>query len=192
MKKVFMACASFVVIAATLSFTTITKQQQDAAIVYNVDAKTSKVDFSGSKKDGYHPGYFPVKTGVVNVANGKITGGKFTIDVAGVKVTDGAGEMLEGHLKKADFFDAEKFGEAVFEITSIKYKGTENAKVTGNLTLKGITAAISFDAKVRSIDEAKLFAEAFFTLDRTKFGMLYGVGKVSKDVQIGIHLFAAK
>ena len=45
---------------------------------------------------------------------GKLTGGKFTIDIAGLKVTDGAGAKLEGHLKSADFFETEKNPEATF------------------------------------------------------------------------------
>ena len=190
MKKVFIGCASFVVIASSLAFTTIAKRGE--SVSYSVDSKQSKVDFSGSKKGGYHPGYFPVKNGAVTVVDGKIAGGKFTIDVAGIKVTDGAGAMLEGHLKKADFFDAEKFGEATYEITSVNYKDANNAEVVGSLTLKGIKAEVKFDAKIRDISDKGLFAEAFFTLDRTKFGLLSGIGMINSDVQIGVHLFATK
>lgn len=190
MKKIIIACASFVVIAGTVAFTKATKVGEPVS--YTVNAKESKVDFSGSKKGGYHPGYFPVKDGNVTVVNGKITGGKFTIDVAGIKVTDGAGEKLEGHLKAPDFFDATKFADAIFEIKSVKYKSAENATISGDLTLKGTTSKISFDAKVREVSETKLFAEANFSIDRTKFGISYGVGNVSSDVQIGVHLFASK
>ena len=102
MKKVFIAMAGIVALASTVAFTTINKGGEPTNL--SVDAKSSKVDFSGSKKGGYHPGYFPVKDGNVMVAGGKITGGKFTIDVAGVKVTDFAGEKLEGHLKAPRFF----------------------------------------------------------------------------------------
>lgn len=190
MKKVFIACASFVVLASTVAFTTINKGGEQTSLP--VDAKASKVDFSGSKKGGYHPGYFPVKDGSVTVANGKITGGKFTIDVAGVKVTDGAGKKLEDHLVAPDFFDAAKNNDAIFEITNVNYSDATTAQITGNLTLKGVKAEIKFDAKVREASDSKLFAEAFFSLDRTKFGIVYGVGMVSNDVQIGVHLFAGK
>jgi hypothetical protein len=39
---------------------------------------------------------------------GKLTGGKFTIDIAGLKVTDGAGAKLESNLKSADFLKLKK------------------------------------------------------------------------------------
>lgn len=74
-----------------LSFTTAFYKED----VYAVNTKESKVEFTGNKKSGYHPGYFPVKNGSVNVTNGKITGGKFEIDIAGIKVTDESGEHLE-------------------------------------------------------------------------------------------------
>jgi hypothetical protein len=41
------------------------------------------------------PGYFPLKNGTLTMDGGKLTGGKFTIDIAGLKVTDGAGAKLE-------------------------------------------------------------------------------------------------
>ncbi len=190
MKKVFVACASLVVMASVVAFTPVVKGGEP--VNFSVDAKNSKVDFNGSKKGGFHPGYFAVKEGNVAVAGGKIVGGKFTIDVAGVKVTDGAGEKLEGHLKAPDFFDAAKFADATFEITSVNYSDANNAQITGNLTLKGVKAEIKFDAKIREVSETKVFAEAFFSLDRTKFGILYGAGMISSDVQIGVHLFAGK
>lgn len=190
MKKVFVVCASLLVMASVVAFTPI--KQNGEPVSYTVNSKESKVDFSGSKKGGYHPGYFPLKDGKVTVADGKIVGGKFIIDLAGVKVTDGAGEKLEGHLKAPDFFDVAKASDATYEITSVNYLDANNAQVTGNLTLKGVKAEVKFDAKVREVSDAKLFAEAFFTLDRTKFGIVYGVGMVSNDVQIGVHLFANK
>ncbi|MFY7965069.1 MAG: YceI family protein [Chitinophagaceae bacterium] len=190
MKKVFVACASLVVLASVVAFTPVNKAGEPTTL--SVDAKQSKVDFSGSKKGGYHPGYFPVKEGNVVVSGGKITGGKFTIDLAGVKVTDNAGEKLEGHLKAPDFFDVAKASEAVYEITSVSYADANTAQITGNLTLKGVKAEVKFDAKIREASDSKVFAEAFFNLDRTKFGIMYGVGMVSNDVQIGVHLFAGK
>ncbi|MCX6210502.1 MAG: YceI family protein [Bacteroidetes bacterium] len=190
MKKLVMICASAALFVGATAFTAINKAGE--ATVYNVDAKKSKVDFSGSKKDGYHPGYFPVKEGTVSVVDGKITAGTFTIDMAGVKVTDDAGAMLEGHLKKGDFFDTEKFGEATFEITKVKYKKDNNAEIEGNVTLKGVKAEIKFDAVIRDAGEKGVFAEAFFSLDRTKLGIVYGAGKIANDVQIGVHLYATK
>jgi polyisoprenoid-binding protein YceI len=190
MKKVVIAFASFVVLAGTVAFTTITKGGEPVS--YKVDTKNSKIDWNGSKTEGYHPGQFSLKAGSVTVNDGKITGGTFTVDIESIKVTDGAGAMLEGHLKAGNFFDATKFPDAVFEISNVKYSDANNAEISGNLTLKGAKAEVKFNALVRSVDASKLFAEAFFTLDASKFGLVAAGGKISNNVQIGVHLFASK
>ncbi|MFX8316457.1 YceI family protein, partial [Acinetobacter baumannii] len=58
--------------------------------------------------------------------------------------------------------------------------------------LKGASVPVSFNASVRGTDDKGFFGEAFFSLDRTLFGINYGVGNVAKDVQIAVHLFATK
>ena len=163
-----------------------------AADAYTVDVTKSKVEFVGSKKDGYHPGYFNLKNGNILLDGGKLTGGKFVIDLANLKVTDGAGEKLEGHLKAKDFFDIANFGEATYEITGVKYTDAKTAELDGKLTLKGITGPVKFTAAIRNAAEGKFFAQASFNLDRTLFGMSYGVGMISSDVQINVYLFATK
>jgi len=171
-----------------LSFTT-TFYKED---VYAVNTKESKVEFSGNKKSGYHPGYFPVKNGTVNVANGKITGGKFEIDIAGIKVTDESGEHLEGTLKSKDFFNTAAFGMAQYDITAVNYKDDTNAEILGNLTVKGIKAEVKFNAVIRDVNDKSLFAQGFFTVDRTKIGLPGFEKDIAKDVQIAVHLFASK
>ena len=184
MKKTLLALIGAVVVAGIFSFTTA-----KFADTYTVNATDSKVQFIGSKKAGYHNGTLAIKSGVVAVEAGKISGGKFVFDLASVK-TDA--EKLDGHLKSPDFFDVAKNPEATFEITSVAYTSASTADVTGKLTLRGITANVKFQAVVRSIDDKKLFVQADFNLDRTLFGINYGAGMLSNDVQVHTFLFAAK
>jgi polyisoprenoid-binding protein YceI len=186
MKKVFLAIALVASTVGIYSFTT------KVADTFAVNTATSKVEFIGSKKAGYHPGNFSLKSGSVTVEAGKITGGSFVIDLASLKVTDEAGAKLEGHLKSPDFFDFSKGTEATYTISSVKYTSADKAEIDGNLTLKGVTAPVKFIASVRGIDATKLFAEATFSLDRTAFGINYGAGMVANDVQVTVHLFAGK
>lgn len=190
MKKIIVATVGIVTVLCTVAFTKINKNLD--AVSYSVDTKNSKVEWSGSKKSGYHLGYFLLKEGVLKVEDGKIVGGNFSIDIAGLKVTDGAGEKLEGHLKTADFFDATNFPDANFEITNATYTSDNTAQIVGNLTLRGTKSEVKFEAKVRNMSETKVFAEAFFSLDRTIFGVNYGKGNVSNDVMIAVRLFAGK
>jgi len=187
MKKVALFAIAATVLAGLFSFVPGIKNLVDT---YNVNTSNSKIDWVGSKKEGYHPGTIALKSGNVNVEAGKITGGKFVIDINSIKVSDEAGAKLEGHLKSADFFDAGKFPEASFEITKVTYTSETAIIIEGNLTAKGVTVPLKFPGYVRSVSDTKLFAQAFFSVDANLLGITSKW--VASDVALGIHLFATK
>lgn len=188
MKKIIFSLALIVASISLISFT----NGKIAADNFTVDAAKSKVNWTGSKKSDFHVGYFPVKSGSVQVEANKLVGGSFVIDIAGMKVTDDAGVKLEGHLASPDFLDVAKFGQATYTITSVKYITANKATISGDLSLKGVKAPVSFTAYIRNADEKGFFAEAFFPLDRTLFGINYGVGAIDTEVQLAVHLYATK
>ena len=191
MKSKLFTLASLVLTAGIFSFMPApVKQYADLTVNLTVNTEKSRVDFVGSKKSDFHTGVVPIKSGTVAVTGGKLTGGKFVMDLSALKVTDAAGDRLAGHLKSAEILDVAKFPEAVFEITSVNYSSDNAANITGNLTFHGTTLPISFSANIRNSDDKGFFAQAFFGMDRTLFGVKYGVGAVSNDVQLAIHLFA--
>jgi polyisoprenoid-binding protein YceI len=67
-------------------------------------------------------------------------------DVASVSTDNDARDK---HIKTPDFFDAEKYPKLTFKSTSFKKSGDKTYKVTGDLTLKGITKSVTFDATYR-------------------------------------------
>lgn len=179
MKKLLMATALLVASAGVFSFTKF-------ADTFTVDTAKSKVEWSGSAADHYHPGTVAIKSGTVMVDNGKITGGKFVMDLTTIKSTDGTGDRLDGHLKSPQFFDAAKFGDATFEITSVNYTSDNTADISGTLNVKGANVPVKFPAKIRGLKDGKLFAEASFSLDPVALNIMkYGV-------DVTVHLFAAK
>lgn len=58
-------------------------------------------------------------------------------------------EMRDKHLMGADFFDAEKYPTLNFTSTALKNVGKNKFKVTGNLTLHGITKPVTLDLLYR-------------------------------------------
>lgn len=194
------------VVLAALSFTACKKEnatvettdaietatQTADAVTYTTNVTDSKIDWVGGKVSGdQHTGTISLKDGEVFVADNVVTGGKFTIDMNSINVTDitdaekKAG--LEGHLKGATaenadhFFNVSKFPTATFEITSVS---EENAKqmVEGNLTVKETTHAIKFPATVVVTDTDVTVVSDPFEIDRTKWGVNFNSGSVVKDL----------
>ena len=58
-------------------------------------------------------------------------------------------EARNNHLKSADFFDAAKYPELTFKSTSLKKQGKNNYKLSGDLTMRGITKPVTMNLKYR-------------------------------------------
>jgi len=67
---------------------------------------------------------------------------KFEADINSI---DTKNEQRDGHLKSADFFDAEKNPKMSFVSKSIKKNSDHEMQVIGNLTLRGVTKEIILD-----------------------------------------------
>lgn len=189
MKKAFFGLA---ILASSFGILSFVETEKKDVTTYNVLNEYSKVEWNAAKKNNYHLGYFIVSNGSVNVENGKLTGGKFTIDMNSVTVTDAAGAGLDKHLKSKDFFETETFKEATFEITKVDYTTENNLTITGTANIKGVAVPVSFPAVIRSADDKLFFAQAFFSIDRTLWGINYGLDNIAKEVQLTVNLFAGK
>ena len=58
--------------------------------------------------------------------------------------------------------------------------------------MKGVSIPVKFTSVIRNVDDKKFFAQANFSIDRTLWGVNYGIGMVSNDVQVAVFLFANK
>ena len=185
---------------------------------FKVDPAASKIEWIGTKVSGYHQGEIAIKSGTLDVKDSSITGGNFVLDMKSVKVTNGddtaANNKLRGHLLSPDFFDTDKNPEATFAITSVqpftgtvvdsadkrqegisKYKvSNPTHKISGNLTIKGISKNIEFPALV-TITGTSVEARAKFNIDRKQWNIVYP-GKpndlIRDDIHLGIELKAGK
>ncbi|MGD1958094.1 MAG: YceI family protein [Fulvivirga sp.] len=143
---------------------------------YTVNSTESKLKWTGYHlaKSYEHWGYVNLKSGSVDVSNGKITSGEFVIDMTTISNKDVEGEKdsqkLDGHLKSDDFFAVEKHPEAKLVVKKVNDSG----KATGDLTIRGITKEIQFDTKVEEASNNKVVATADIKVDRTEFKVMYG------------------
>ena len=103
---------------------------------------------------------------------------------------------LTKHLKTADFFDVAKYPEATFVSTAIKPGGENGAThtVTGNLTLHGVTKAVTFPATINVTPEAAT-VESSFSINRKDFGINYAGAAdnlIRDNVVLTLHVRATK
>ena len=140
----------------------------------------SNIDWVGRKVTGVHNGTIAVKEGELILNDGKLTGGKITVDTASIKILDitdlATNAQFAGHLASDDFFSTEKYPEATLEITSVSGNHVE-----GNLTIKGITHPVRFDAAV-NVNGNHLTATGKLVIDRTKYEMKFRSGNFFKDL----------
>lgn len=139
-----------------------------------VKTDASKVTWKGYKVTGSHMGTIDLQSGALMFEDGKLTGGEFTVDMSTLISTDlqgGMKEKLEGHLKSDDFFGVESNPTSKLVFTNVEASGKNRYKVTGDLTIKGTTKAVTFDVSVYGSK-----ATATLTIDRSEFDVRYGSG----------------
>ena len=142
----------------------------------DVDLAKSDFTWKGTKVTGEHTGKLKLKEGRINLnEKGVITGGKLTIDLNSLTVTDLSGEWATKfltHIKGADFFEVSKYPEAVLTV-----KKDTGSKIQGVLKIKNKSNPVEVNYKKK--DGAYV---GTLTFDRTKFDMIYGSGNFFKNL----------
>ncbi|MGN6225843.1 MAG: YceI family protein [Dyella sp.] len=99
---------------------------------------------------------------------------------------------LDEHLKKPDFFDAAKYPVVTFKSTRVEPLGGNKFKVTGDLTVHGVTKPVVLDATLNKAGMQPMLKvpaigfDATATIKRSDFGMGAYVPNVSDEVHIRI------
>ena len=99
---------------------------------------------------------------------------------------------LDEHLKSADFLDAAKFPTVTFKSTKVAAAGKGKLKVTGDLTVHGVTKPVVLDAKLNKSGEHPMLKvqaigfDATATIKRSDFGVGAYVPNVSDEIKIRI------
>jgi polyisoprenoid-binding protein YceI len=112
-----------------------------------------------------------------------------SIPTASVSTTN---TVLDGELKAADWFDAAKYPAITFKSTKITPTGHGGAKITGDLTMHGVTKPVVLTAKfnaggVNPLDHNYTVGfDATTTLKRSAFGVAKYVPLVGDEVTVTI------
>jgi polyisoprenoid-binding protein YceI len=171
---------------------------------YIIDTKQTVLTWEGSMVFGFdeeHKGYVYVSKGELMIEKDSLAGGTAEIDMNTIEYGDKENKNTPvKHLKSPDYFDVEKYPTAAFSITKVEYVDTSNTKVTGNLTIKGVTNPVTFPAKI-AIKDGIATANGKLIIDRTQWGIRYQSGKfydnladgaVSDEIEIHMKIVAKK
>jgi polyisoprenoid-binding protein YceI len=99
---------------------------------------------------------------------------------------------LDEHLRSADFFDAEKYPTITFNSTKTEAAGDNKLRVTGDLTVHGVTKPVVLDVTLNKAGVHPLGKrpavgfDATTTLKRSDFGVKLYVPNVSDEITIRI------
>lgn len=154
-----------------------------AQTVHRIDPAATKLTWTGKKVTGQHRGSIAVQDGAVQWGANGLVQADVVIDMTTIKNLDmdaGGASRLEGHLRSADFFAVDRYKTAAFKTTRVeKLTGgaadQPNYRVTGDLTIKGITRPVTFD--LRAWQETKAVrAVGTAVFDRTLYGIEYRSG----------------
>lgn len=161
---------------------------------YVITPQNSKIEFVGSKVTGKHNGSFGDFSGQIDYA-GTPENSRVNITIKTDSLTTDTPDLTK-HLKTADFFDVAKYPEATFVSTAIKPGGQNGAThtVTGNLTLHGVTKAVTFPATINVTPDAAT-VESSFSINRKDFGINYAGAAdnlIRDDVVLTLHIKATK
>ncbi len=101
-------------------------------------------------------------------------------------------DKFNTHLNSADFFDSAKFPTASFKSTKVEAAGKDKLKVTGDLTIKGITKPVVLDVTLNKAADhpvkktASIGFDATAMVKRSDFGLGAYAPMVSDEVKLRI------
>jgi polyisoprenoid-binding protein YceI len=185
-----------IAIATAVTLTTPPTQAADLAKAepghYVLDKSHAKVVFSINHLGfSTYYGFFPDLSGTLDLdpAAPEKSALNVAINVAGMVTTD---PKLDQKLKSDTFFDTAKFPKATFKSTAIEVTGEGRGKLTGDLTLHGVTKPVTLDVTFNGAGTPPMTQiyvvgfDAVATLKRSDFGIKNFVPLVGDEVTLRI------
>ena len=184
--KAIVTAAAFALCTAASAQTTYTLDKAHSSVRFEVDhLMISETE-----------GTFEDWTSTLVAANGEFTGATqvtTTINTASINTND---DKRDGHLRSADFFDAEKYPTMIFKSRQFKKTGANTYDIIGDLTMHGVTKPITLKGTYKGTAKdpwgnTHISFTAEGKLDRTAYGLMWnkaieGGNLVGDEVRISI------
>jgi len=185
------AAALLALVAATPSFA--------ATETFSLDGSHTRVGFSVRHIFTPVKGEFKDAKGTIELDPANLNATKVDVKIAAASINTN-NERRDGHLKTEDFFFVEKHPEITFVSKSVTVGKDNKGKMTGDLTMRGVTKPVTLDVEVLGIQGSGPGAVAGFSargvLNRKDFGINWnraldnGGALLADDVQLEIDVEA--
>lgn len=136
-------------------------------------------------------GTFDGVAGSITFDPANLSAASFNVTVD-AKTVDTDIEARDNHLRKAEYFDVEKYPKISFRSTKITATNKDGFLfMFGVITIKNVSKEISFPFTQTSKDDGILF-KGDFKLNRKEFGVGGSSFSLSDDVSVQLSIFAKK
>ena len=170
--KTFLLISFFSFILPSFQMVNITPVDEDGSVSFTV--KNLGINTSGEIKG---------LKGSIQWDQANVSKSSMNVSVDVSTINTGI-EMRDSHLKKAEYFDADKFPQISFKSSAINA-----TSVSGTLTIKGVSKNISFPYTVKKSNDGYLF-EGSFSIDRKDFGVGGSFTTISNNVDVQLRVKA--
>ncbi|MEO7039292.1 MAG: YceI family protein [Gemmatimonadaceae bacterium] len=179
-----------------------TTQAPGATSSWNIDASHSHIEFAVKHlMISTVKGRFADVEGQLAIVDGNPSASSVSVVIKAATI-DTRTEQRDEHLRSADFLDVGNFPEITFKSTRIEGDSAE-FKVTGDLTIRGVTKEITLDATSEGQGKdpwggERIGFSAKTKFDRRDWGLQYnqaleaGGVVVGHEVKVSIELEAVK
>lgn len=170
---------------------------------WNIDASHSNVEFSVKHlMVTTVRGRFTAFSGTINFDPANPAAGSVDVTIEANSITTGTVDR-DNHLRSADFFDVENHPHLTFKSTHVEVTGENSAKISGDLTIRGVTHPVILDVEFNGTNkdpwgQTKAAFEATTKINREDFGLTWnqaletGGVLVGKEIKISLDVQAVQ
>lgn len=161
--------------------------------VYEIDTVHSQVGFKIRHFVAKSSGQFDKFSGSVTYDDKKPADLKAEATIETTSINT-ANQKRDDHLRSPDFFDAQKYPKMTFKSTKAAPQADGTIKLTGDLTLRGVTKPVTLDVELGGMAPdpwggTRTGFSAKGKINREDFGMTYdAAGALGKEVDILIEV----
>ncbi len=172
-----------------------------ATTVWTIDTSHSVVEFSVKHMMfATTKGRFPDVTGTITLDNDTLSNSSVEVEIGAASI-DTHDAKRDEHLRSADFFDVAQFPTLTFRSTKVESAGGSDLKVTGDLTMHGVTREVVLETEFNGQGtnpwgQGVVSYSAHTKVNRKDFGLNWNAALesggvlVSDDVKIAIEIEA--